>query len=45
MLRNDLTPRTKKGQPPQSTTGVARANCSHVLAAWDNQAFNGLPGM
>ncbi len=29
MVWSDRQPRTKKGQPPQSTTGVARANWSH----------------
>ena len=29
---NDAQPRSKNGQPPQSTTGVARANWSHIEA-------------
>ena len=29
----DAQPRTKNGQPPHSTTGVASANCVQVIAA------------
>ena len=31
----DAQPRTKNGQPPHSTTGVASANCVQVIAAGD----------
>jgi hypothetical protein len=35
---SDFQPRTKKGQPPHSTTGVARANSLHCTACIDQPA-------
>ena len=32
-VRSDCAPRTKNGQPPHSTTGVARTNCAGVADA------------
>ena len=40
----DSQPRWKKGQPAQSTTGVASANCSHGPQLALTQSFRGLPG-
>ncbi len=34
----DCPPRTKNGQPPQATTGVASANCSHTNTCGGIQA-------
>jgi hypothetical protein len=31
-VRSDAQPRSKKGQPPQSTTGLARASCPQAIA-------------
>ena len=39
----EAQPRWKKGQPPQSTTGVARTNCSQVKAPGE-RARHRLPG-
>ena len=40
----DAQPRTKNGQPPHSTTGVASANCVQVIAAGDMTCCSGCPG-
>src|SRR6185369_9061292 len=41
----DCQPRSKNGQPPQSTTGVAKANCSQAQAVDDKNACNSRPGI
>src|SRR5258707_15576969 len=41
----ECQPRTKNGQPPQSTTGEARASCIHDHAVIDARRSKGMPGM
>src|SRR5229473_2572697 len=41
----DCQARTKKGQPPQSTTGDAKANCIHDQTVIDANRPKGAPGM
>ena len=41
----DSQPRSKKGHPPQSTTGVASTSCAHVAAAGESTRSIGLPGI
>src|SRR5712692_8131567 len=41
----DCQPRTKNGQPPQSTTGEARANCIHDHTVIDARRPKGAPGI
>src|SRR5882762_2503976 len=41
----DCQARTKKGQPPQSTTGDAKANCTHDHTVIDANRPKGAPGM
>src|SRR5258708_4206037 len=43
-LTIDFHPRTKKGQPPQSTTGVARNISIQAQARGDAQLSSGRPG-
>src|SRR5437879_10954222 len=40
----DCQPRTKKGQPPQRTTGLARTNSSHVTVRTEIRLSSGAPG-
>ena len=40
----DAHPRTKKGHPPQSTTGVASRNWDQVIAAGGTACCRGWPG-
>ncbi len=44
-VRSELQPRTKKGQPPQSTTGVPRASCAQVSVFGKATPARGLPGI
>ncbi len=41
----DCQARTKNGQPPQSTVGVARMNSIHVRSRVDATCSNGWPGI
>src|SRR5579862_5513094 len=43
-LTTDFHPRTKNGDPPQSTTGVARIISSHVHVGAEATWASGLPG-
>src|SRR5919108_2585128 len=49
MLRLRLTieaqPRWKNGQPPQSTTGVARASCNQFNRRGEKPRWTGCPGI
>ena len=42
-VTSDLNPRSKNGQPAQSTTGVARTSCSHECAVGPSQRSTGTP--
>ncbi len=41
----DAQPRSKKGQPPQSTTGVASASCTHASTRGSKACCTGWPGI
>src|ERR1700740_1662114 len=41
----DAQPRSKNGQPPHITTGVASSNSIQPIARTDNQCCNGCPGI
>src|SRR3989441_8673921 len=43
-LTIDAQPRGKNGQPPQSTTGVARTSCSQAMSRLDSPWRSGWPG-
>src|SRR5437016_1966975 len=44
-FRIDCQPRTKKGQPPQSTTGEANASEIHATTRGANRLRTGSPGI
>ena len=43
-LTTDCQPRTKNGQPHQSTTGVASANSTHVQILAETRRWSGIKG-
>ena len=44
-LTSEAQPRTKNGQPPHSTTGLASTNWPHVIAAGGITCISGCPGI
>ena len=43
-LTREAHPRVKNGQPPQSTTGVAKSNCTQVRRRAEKACCTGWPG-